>query len=77
MEKVILPHVLVIHGGAGTISRADSTLEQQARFKASLSTALEAASNPSSFYYNLLILGHRVIIFFMLVVKLSMQWLLQ
>jgi beta-aspartyl-peptidase (threonine type) len=34
--------VLVIHGGAGTITRQGSTLEQQAHYKASLRTALLA-----------------------------------
>ena len=50
-EKLpLLPHkphsgqkfVLVIHGGAGTISRATSTPERQALYKAALKTALEA-----------------------------------
>jgi len=34
--------VLVIHGGAGTISRATSTPERQALYKAALKAALEA-----------------------------------
>jgi beta-aspartyl-peptidase (threonine type) len=34
--------VMVIHGGAGTISRATSTPERQALYKTALKTALEA-----------------------------------
>jgi len=34
--------VLVVHGGAGTISRETSTPERQALYKAALKTALEA-----------------------------------
>ena len=50
-EKVpLLPHrpgsgqkvVLVIHGGAGTMSRATSTPERQALYKMALKAALEA-----------------------------------
>ncbi|KAF8070289.1 asparaginase [Lyophyllum atratum] len=36
-------YVLVIHGGAGTMSKEGSTPEQQAAYKASLSAALRAA----------------------------------
>jgi L-asparaginase / beta-aspartyl-peptidase len=35
-------YVLVIHGGAGMMSRAGSTPEQQAQYKAALSSALRA-----------------------------------
>jgi beta-aspartyl-peptidase (threonine type) len=35
-------YVLVIHGGAGTMSKEGSTLEQQARYKAALASALRA-----------------------------------
>ena len=50
-EKLpLLPHrphsrqkfVLVVHGGAGTISRATTTPDRQALYKAALRTALEA-----------------------------------
>lgn len=49
-KPLLLPHkphsgqkfVLVIHGGAGTISRATSTPERQALYKTALKTALEA-----------------------------------
>ena len=49
-KLLLLPHkpppgqkfVLVVHGGAGTISRATSTPERQASYKAALKTALEA-----------------------------------
>ena len=34
--------VLVIHGGAGTMSRATSTPEKQALYRTALKTALEA-----------------------------------
>lgn len=36
------PYVLVIHGGAGTMSRDRSTPEQRATYKAALSKALQA-----------------------------------
>lgn len=35
-------YVLVIHGGAGAMSRQGSTPEQQARYKAALGSALQA-----------------------------------
>lgn len=35
-------YVLVIHGGAGIMSRTGSTPEQQAQYKAALRTALQA-----------------------------------
>lgn len=35
-------YVLVIHGGAGTMSKEGSTPEQRARYKAALSEALKA-----------------------------------
>ena len=35
-------YVLVIHGGAGTMSRANSTPEQQAAYKAALAQALQS-----------------------------------
>ena len=35
-------YVLVIHGGAGTMSKEKSTAEQRARYKAALRRALEA-----------------------------------
>jgi L-asparaginase / beta-aspartyl-peptidase len=35
-------HVLVIHGGAGTMSREGSTPEQRAAYRAALSRALKA-----------------------------------
>ncbi|KAG5650196.1 hypothetical protein H0H81_000356 [Sphagnurus paluster] len=38
-------YVLVIHGGAGTMSKEGSTPEQQAAYKASLRAALEAGYN--------------------------------
>lgn len=49
-KRPLLPHkphtrqkfVLIIHGGAGTISRATTTPERQALYKAALKTALEA-----------------------------------
>jgi len=37
-------YVLVIHGGAGTMSKKGSTFEQQAAYKTSLRAALEAVS---------------------------------
>lgn len=36
--------VLVIHGGAGTMSRQSSTPEQQAAFRLALVSALQLAS---------------------------------
>lgn len=35
-------YVLVIHGGAGTMSKEGSTPEQRARYKAALAKALQA-----------------------------------
>lgn len=35
-------YVLVIHGGAGTMSKEGSTPDQRAKYRAALSTALEA-----------------------------------
>lgn len=35
-------YVLVIHGGAGTMSKDGATLEQRAKYKAALRKALEA-----------------------------------
>jgi hypothetical protein len=49
MEKLPLlpspspPHLLLIHGGAGTIEREKYTPEQQARYRAALCIALQAA----------------------------------
>ena len=37
-------HVLVIHGGAGTILRSRSSPEQQARYHAALRAALQAGN---------------------------------
>jgi L-asparaginase / beta-aspartyl-peptidase len=36
------PYVLVIHGGAGTMSKEGSTQEQRAAYKAALAEALRA-----------------------------------
>ena len=37
-----IPYVLVIHGGAGTMSKEGSTPEQRAGYKAALAEALQA-----------------------------------
>ena len=39
-------YTLVIHGGAGTLSKAGSTPEQHLHYKEALSTALEAVNCP-------------------------------
>jgi len=44
-SKPLPRHVLVIHGGAGTMTRAGSTPEQQAAYKAALSQALESVTS--------------------------------
>ena len=43
-------YALVIHGGAGTMSKKGSTLEQQAAYKTSLRDALEAVSPFAAHY---------------------------
>ena len=40
------PYVLVIHGGAGTMSREGSTPEQRADYRAALAEALQAVCIP-------------------------------
>jgi beta-aspartyl-peptidase (threonine type) len=40
------PYVLVIHGGAGTMSKEGSTPEQRADYKAALTEALQAVCIP-------------------------------
>ena len=51
-EKLLLlgsspsPYVLVIHGGAGTMSKEGSTPEQRADYKAALVEALQAVCIP-------------------------------
>ena len=40
------PYVLVIHGGAGTMSKEGSTPEQRADYKAALAEALRAVCIP-------------------------------
>lgn len=46
-------YVLVIHGGAGTITRESSTPEQQANYRSALKESLEAVSPSRRNYLNI------------------------
>ena len=72
------PYVLVIHGGAGTMSKEGSTQEQRAVYKAALAEALRVVC--ISYLHGLVVyidFSHRAISTSALVGKLSMpRWLL-
>jgi hypothetical protein len=77
LESPPNPYVLVIHGGAGTMSKEGSTLEQRAAYKAALVEALQAVCIP---YLNDFVVyiesgfSHRAISISTLVEKLSTPW---
>jgi hypothetical protein len=47
------PYVLVIHGGAGTMSKEGSTPDQRADYKAALAEALRAVCIPYLFWLHI------------------------